>query len=151
MATEKPLADLIRDLHALRVKKTALDAQLAEARAQFELDHAMLFAQQATTKHELDETEALVRTMAVTAMVCGDPLPAGVTAKRAKVFTIDPEKALAWCKAKNLFLVESYDEKALCKMAEATPDELPFVTIDLIPKPSIATDLSKHFTQETQV
>ncbi len=148
---------LLAKAEALRDARIATRAALAVTAAletKFVSDHAAEFSALETAKDAECVTEVEVDALALALYEARkDPankkLVPGVSITMRKRFAVDSAKALEFAQRTKMGLVpESYDEKALLKIAGATimPDgatKVPGITVSEHPSVSVAQDLEK--------
>lgn len=146
------LREAVQKLAVARSAEAAVKVVLQEKRDQFAAANAALLATEKEAKTAVAQAEADVQALSLAAYNAdkSNKKPAeGVEIKLFTVYTYDPAKAFAWAKEKGMCLIpEKLDEAAFQKVAAATPDSVPFVTITKEPKPTIAKDLSAYVPVE---
>lgn len=135
------MRDLLERLHRGRLNLANLEAHAAEAKRQFEENHAGLFQQKAVASLEVDEATLAVRKAGITAFrETGDLAPApGVKIVMRNRVEYDVEEAKRW--AMNHRMALTLDTREFEKLAKAAPANFDFVQIYQEPGANIATDL----------
>lgn len=133
---------LVRRVAERRRAAQQFDAQVSEARAEFEAHYEPLLDAQKGAKALLADAEAELRALAeATYRQTGakDPAP-GVGVRVTQVLVYEEAEALAWAKRTGMALVpESVDRKAFEKIAKAS--KLGFVRYEEKPTITLASDL----------
>ena len=135
------MKDLLERLHRARLNLASLDAHAAEAKRQFEENHAGLFQQRQAASLEVDEATVAVRTAGIVAFrETGDLAPApGIKIVMRNRLDYDPEEAKRW--AMNHKMALALDTREFEKLAKAAPANFDFVRPYQEPGANIATDL----------
>lgn len=126
---------------AVRRNAESLASALKAKRAAFDADNADLIALLSAGQNDLLTEELRLRDMAVAEYkVTGDAKPCpGVQIKQETAIAYEPAAAFAWAQQTGMAL--ALDKRAFESIAKAAV--LPFVTVDKVPKATIATDLGK--------
>lgn len=133
----------ISEVHAKRSNAAIFGRQLANARQQFEAEHAVLIADVKEMQAAVVQAEDELRTMALnwfklTNGVSKQPAP-GVGIRIVGKPVYEPAHARQWCEQHHLFMTVEW--KAFEKFAKDNPTGLDFVTIVYEAQATIATDL----------
>lgn len=143
--TNATLLERVRVLAAQRAAAAQLAALLKAEQEAFDAKHADLIAGIQQACAAVNDSELMVRTLAVDAYNANpdDKAPApGIGIRVTKNYTVDEKAGLVWAKQAGMCLIpESLDVKAVKKIAAATP--LAFVTVTEEASATIATDLEK--------
>ena len=148
MSLTDTITETLRRLHEARNLHASLSERLNEAQALHDAEWGNEIQGRGASKAMVAMLELEVKALALAAYeATGNVSPAsGVLVKLFDTQEYDGAKALEWAREKRMALTpECLDVKAFEKIAEATP--LDFVTYSKTPKPTIATDLSKHLTE----
>ena len=136
---ETEIAPLLTAVRSGRKTVERAKVELAEKRAQFEVENASLIALVAGLTEQLDAYEKDLRAVAVLEYTeSGNRKPVvGVEVKLFSVYDYDAKEAEAWGWEHRMAL--KFDKTAFEKIAKASP--LPFVTVREEPRTTIATQL----------
>lgn len=129
--------------HEARVK-----ANLAAHQARFDAEFAAEIEAVGAAKANRESAEAAAKALGLAHFqLTGEKKPTpGLEVKERTTLTYADADALAWAKQTGIGLVpETFDRKALDKVAKATP--LPFVTITTEPQVQLATDLTPYLPE----
>lgn len=143
------ITETLRQLHVARTALADVSASIKAHETAARESIAERYTLRETVASLVSVLEGEVKALAEAAYATtGETAPAaGVTVKLFQTMEYDVGAALAWAREKRMALVpEALDVRAFEKIAKATP--LEFVVYGETPKPTIATDLSKHLTQE---
>jgi len=133
--------DLLERLHRARLTAASLDAEVVQAREDFQNSHADLFQRWTSAGLKVDEATLAVRTAGITAFrETGDLAPApGIKIVMRNRLDYDPEEAKRWAMTHKMAL--TLDAREFEKLAKAAPANFDFVRQYQEPATTIATDL----------
>jgi len=140
--TETALLTHVREVARLREATKMIRADLVSRTTEFNAANREILDAEVAATSRLQEAETQLRGAAEAHYrATGEKAPApGVTIKLMTDLDYPDADALAWAKQTGMALVpETFDRKALEKIAKATP--LPFVTITERPVATLAKDL----------
>lgn len=145
MTVHEQLAEQVRRVADARAEEQRVREYLDERRAAWEAANEDLINGLAERKAEREAAEASAKALGLAHFqMTGEKKPTpGLEVKERTTLTYADADALAWAKQTGIGLVpETFDRKALDKVAKATP--LPFVTITAEPQVQLASDLTAY-------
>lgn len=148
MTGHDQLAEQVRRVAEAREQEQRAKDDLAFYAEEFDTLHAWRIARITEAKAARESAEAAAKALGLAHFqLTGEKKPTpGLEVKERTTLTYADADALAWAKQTGIGIVpETFDRKALDKVAKATP--LPFVTITTEPQVQLATDLTPYLPE----